>query len=241
MNKSRNVAVDVGNSSAKVGVFENDALIRKEQVQFLKDLPKDLFGKGHHWMFSSVAGAKDLSSLMEGESYQVLDAATPLPIKVSYQTPNTLGVDRLAAAVGGCAHYPDRNLLVVDAGSCITYDLVTREGTFEGGVIAPGLLMRMRAMSEFTHALPDIRSEWAQHFGAGAGKTTRACLARGAVDGIRHEIDGFIEQFSKDYNDLIVIMTGGDTVHFESILKAPIFADFDLVLKGLNRILNHNQ
>lgn len=241
MRNSRNVAVDVGNSSVKVGVFDRDQLVDKVKVTSLDNLPEDLFGQGYHWLFSSVSGTGNLSELMEGEHFAVLDQETGLPIGLSYDTPDTLGVDRLAAAVGAWTHFPQRNVLIIDAGTCVTYDLLDAEGIFQGGVIAPGLAMRMQAMNAFTHALPDVRSDWNDHVISGPGKTTRQCLTRGAYDGLIHEIDGFITQFSKEYDELVVMMTGGDLMHFESKLKAHIFADFDLVLKGLNRILNHNQ
>ncbi|MEQ8470126.1 MAG: type III pantothenate kinase [Marinoscillum sp.] len=242
MRKRTNVVVDIGNSKIKSALFEGDELKSKIQTYRLQDL-LDHYGFGsHQWIFSSVNNSnQEITEIFNQESHLILSRETPLPIVLNYDTPETLGVDRVAAAVGGSYNYPEKNVLIIDAGTCITYDVVSKVGAFEGGVIAPGLQMRMKSMNHYTKRLPDISEDWSQIMLKNLGKSTRECLLAGSFAAIVHEMNGFIDQFKKEYPELVVILTGGDANYFESKVKAPIFADFDLVLRGLNRILNHNQ
>ena len=237
-----NVAVDIGNTRIKSALFEGMVKKSSYSCDHLEDLIGH-YGVGkHQWIFGSVKGnASDVQSLFKEEEALYLTHDTLLPITINYDTPETLGVDRLAAAVGANGQYPDSNVLVIDCGTCITYDLVDGDGVYQGGAIAPGLKMRTKAMSHFTRQLPDISEEMSQIMLKNLGKSTRECLLAGSLSAIIHEMNGFIDHFLKEYGDLVVMMTGGDTNHFESKLKAPIFADFDLVLTGLNRILIKNQ
>lgn len=197
-------------------------------------------GTENRWIFSSVKDRKEqIAAIFQDVDLLVLDRSTPVPLVLDYDTPETLGMDRLAAAVGAYHLYPNETILVIDAGSCITYDIV-EAGAYKGGVIAPGLKMRMRAMNHFTSRLPDISIEWQDIPLRSPGKSTKECMVNGAYIGMVHEIDGYVEQYMKEYPGLAVILTGGDAIHFESKLKAPIFANLNLVLIGLNRILNHN-
>ncbi len=207
----------------------------------LSDLISQCPEKVGSFIFSTVRGNEStIKSHFKNEQILILNHQTPIPIRLDYKTPETLGLDRIAAAVGA-HHLYKKDLLVIDAGTCITYDLVDKQGIYRGGVISPGLQMRMRAMSNYTAALPDISSEWEEIPDVFPGKSTKECLLHGAKQAILHEMNGFIDQFTEEYTHLSVILTGGDTPHFESNLKAPIFADFDLVLTGLNRILNYNK
>lgn len=241
MANEQNIAVDIGNTRIKSGVFRGTELVEIRHWEDLDDL-RNYFGQqGYRWVFSTVAGNRDhVQRFFTAESPLVLAPDTPLPIGVDYGSTQTLGMDRLAAAVGAWSLVPGQNLLVVDAGSCITYDLVI-DNTFIGGAIAPGLRMRMKAMAHFARQLPDISPEWESIAAGLVGKTTRECLRVGAFDGLLHELNGFIRSFKNEYNQLTVVLTGGDGPYFESKLKEPIFAASNLVLTGLNRILNHNQ
>lgn len=237
-----NVAVDIGNSRIKSALFEG----LEKKSSFSCDRPEDLINhygaSNHQWIFGSVQGNNaNVRSIFNGEQALYLSHTTPLPISLNYDTPETLGVDRIAAAVGAAIHHPDQNVLVIDCGTCITYDFIDNTGVYQGGAIAPGLKMRTKAMSQFTRQLPDISEEMSQIMLKNLGKSTRECLLAGSLSAIVHEMNGFIDHFLKEYGDLVVMMTGGDTNYFESKLKAPIFADFDLVLTGLNRILIKNQ
>ena len=237
-----NVAVDIGNTRIKAALFTESAKEPTYTCKGYEDLLDHYGRKEHQWIFGSVSDDQQvLKEVFSDEDVLILDHNTPLPIRVNYDTPETLGVDRLAAAAGAAHQFPKRNVLVIDCGTCITYDIIDSAGIFQGGVIAPGLTMRMKAMSDYTRRLPDISSEMSQIMLKNLGKSTRECLLAGSLSASVHEIDGFISSFLKEYDQLVVMMTGGDTNHFESKVKAPIFADFDLVLTGLNRILIKNQ
>lgn len=171
------------------------------------------------------------------EVFLELDALTELPIENLYETPETLGKDRLAAAVGANELFPDQNLLVIDAGTAITYDLVSEKNQFIGGNISPGLEMRFKALNQFTGKLPLIKqSEDFQTI----GRNTTDAIRSGVQNGILYEIDRTIDIFNRNYQNLQIIMTGGDSNFFDKKLNYSIFVHFNLTLIGLNRILEHN-
>jgi len=171
------------------------------------------------------------------EVFLELDALTELPIENLYETPGTLGKDRLAAAVGANELFPDQNLLVIDAGTAITYDLVSEKNQFIGGNISPGLEMRFKALHQFTGKLPLInQSEDFQTI----GRNTTDAIRAGVQNGILYEIEQTIDIFNRNYQNLQIIMTGGDSNFFDKKLNYSIFVHFNLTLIGLNRILEHN-
>lgn len=165
-----------------------------------------------------------------------LDKDTPVPIKLEYRTPHTLGSDRLAAAVGAMNEAPGRNILIVDAGSAITIDFVDSNGTFRGGNISPGVKMRLEALHKFTERLPFIDKEGDTPT---IGYDTNTAIRSGVIHGICHEIDGYITDFKNKYPDLLVFLTGGDEKTLINKIKSHIFADRFLVAKGLNYILEN--
>lgn len=169
--------------------------------------------------------------------YIELDADTPLPIKNNYRTPKTLGRDRLAAVTGAFALFPGQNSLVIDAGTCITYDLLTKEGIFAGGNISPGLKMRFQAMHSFTAKLPMVAKGTIRSI---IGTSTKSALRVGAQWGAILEMQGFIDLFSDQFGSINVLLTGGDANFFAKKLKSQIFVNQNLVLTGLNKILSHN-
>ncbi len=160
-----------------------------------------------------------------------------LPIGINYATPHTLGLDRIAAAVGAYTQHPGTPALIIDAGTCVTYDLLTAEGVFAGGNIAPGIELRLRAMHEHTGKLPQINAEGEI---PEMGFSTETAMRAGTIRGIVHEIEGYIAQLKEDYPELFVFLTGGDALKLEAKIKSRIFVDPNLVLTGLNRILHEN-
>jgi type III pantothenate kinase len=158
---------------------------------------------------------------------------TPVPIGNAYATPQTLGADRLAAAVGGVELFPDSDLLIIDFGTAITIDYV-EGGVFLGGNISPGMTTRFRALADYTAKLPLCQATEAQ---LSYGTTTREAIEQGVMQGITHEIEGYINEFKQKYCDLLVFLTGGDEKPLKNRIKNCIFADKYLVAKGLNRIL----
>jgi type III pantothenate kinase len=166
----------------------------------------------------------------------IFNSATPIPIQNNYQSPQTLGLDRLAAAVGASHRFPNRDILIIDMGTAIKYDLVSSHGVFEGGMIGPGLHMRFKSLHTFTQRLPLIEEVRIPPL---VGSDTVTCMQSGVVNGMIAEINGIIKQFSRS-SELKVILTGGDAAFFESQINYPTFAAPNLVLEGLYRILKHN-
>jgi type III pantothenate kinase len=235
------IAIDLGNTAAKVGIFEGETLVKPAQrveVAGLPALVEEM--RPRHVIICSVSGdaAALRAQLMPVvPSVYVLDYLLPVPVANLYQSPQTLGMDRLAAVAGAAAMYPGQHCLVIDLGTCITYDLVDADGHYHGGAISPGLRMRFQAMHTFTARLPLIEPE------AGAeiiGKTTRAAMQSGVVNGLLGEIEGMMARYGSRFFPLTTILCGGDALFFESQLKGIIFAVPELVLIGLNRILLHN-
>ena len=166
-----------------------------------------------------------------------LDHLTELPIENLYETPETLGKDRIAAAVGANELFPDQNLLIIDAGTAITYDLVSEKNQFIGGNISPGLEMRFKALNHFTGKLPLVN--YSDDFET-VGRNTIDAIRAGVQNGILFEIAQTIDLFNRNYQNLHIIMTGGDSYFFDKKLNYSIFVNFNLTLIGLNRILEHN-
>jgi type III pantothenate kinase len=179
---------------------------------------------------------------LQAANWLVLDAALAVPIVKAYDTPQTLGADRVAAAVGATTVFPGQDCLVIDMGTCITADIVDRKHRFQGGIISPGLRMRLQAMSQFTARLPLIPvSELSiDNWPSVVGKNTKQAMSSGVLNGMLFEMDGIISRHREQYPDLKVVICGGDASIFESHLKPPIFAVPELVLRGLNRILEYN-
>jgi type III pantothenate kinase len=161
----------------------------------------------------------------------------PLPVVNLYATPLTLGVDRLAGVCGAQQIFPLQHCLVIDAGTCITYDFLDKEGKYYGGGISPGLKMRFQAVHTFTAKLPLVTPKGHVPL---IGNSTESCIQSGVVNGVLAELDGIIDQYGKKFEGLRVILCGGDAMFFENQLKASIFASPELVLIGLNSILNYN-
>lgn len=234
------LAIDSGNTFSKIGWFDHDRLIKSAfGLKFQELIEAVRNSSAERIIFSSVSHTADefQEALQLSVPVLRLTNQTPLPIGISYETPGTLGADRLAAAVGANSLYPGRDMIVIDAGTCVTYDLIDREGVFQGGAIAPGLRLRFRAMHEFTRRLPLIEDMDSRHL---IGKSTVKSMQSGAVNGMVAEIQGMIAAYREDYSGSGVVMCGGDLSFFESRLKLPIFAVPELVLVGLNRILQYN-
>ncbi|MEZ4902933.1 MAG: type III pantothenate kinase [Spirosomataceae bacterium] len=171
-----------------------------------------------------------------------LSPTLPLPIQKNYDTPATLGADRLAAAVGAKVLFPNDHCLVIDMGTCVTYDWVSAAATFEGGIISPGLRMRFQAMHTFTKRLPliEVMPQATLLWPSLLGKSTQTAMESGAFNGLLAEMEGFIQRYQQERGECQVLLCGGDGPLFENSLKSRIFAAPNLVLIGLNRILQYN-
>lgn len=238
-----NLAIDIGNSRTKAGVFANGQLLsfwvgEPAREQEIFELATN---HGVQNVILSTVG-KDLSADMEQKFSDLfrfirLDATTPLPFENRYKTPHTLGKDRLAAVAGAQALFPGQACLVVDAGTCITLDVLSATGAYLGGNIAPGIPMRLRAMHEFTQRLPLV--DMGPLTGL-LGDSTHTALRNGAQLGAALEIEAMAQRLCTEMNEIIIVLTGGDAVRLAESLKNEIFVQPNLVLIGLNKILSHH-
>ncbi len=242
-----NLIVDWGNTRIKAAWFDGATLTATDRFTSVDQLGKAIAVKRPDRMIvssTSHAGQSLADAIPElaGIDWLVLDAQLPVPVTKNYETPHTLGADRVAAAVGAMAMFPEQDCLILDLGTCITGDIVDRTGTFQGGLISPGLNMRLLAMHQQTARLPLIPVQEIRETGWPPllGKNTRQAMSSGAVSGMLFELEGIIAGHRKKYPDLTVVLCGGDASLFESHLKPPIFAVPELVLRGLNRILEYN-
>lgn len=223
-------------------MFTGPELVRTEVWD--KAAVKDIL-KHHHQqgvssliMTSTSVTKEEMQDVLQLFDYHLwLDHHTPLPLVNAYQTPHTLGPDRMAAAVGAWSEAPGQNLLIIDAGTCVTYDIVSAAGVFEGGNIAPGLTMRLQAMHDYTRRLPLVevppRLPW-------IGRNTAEALQAGGIGGMVLEMAGMMAKYRRRWKNLKVFLTGGDANFFGNHLKRRIFVSPELVLKGLNQILLYN-
>ena len=164
--------------------------------------------------------------------------STPIPISNRYRTPETLGSDRLAAVIGASSLKPGTDLLIIDAGTCITYEVIDARGNYWGGNIAPGMQMRLRALHEFTARLPLVEAEGEV---PGMGYNTETAIRSGVLRGMKYEIEGYIKSMRSKFPHLQVFLTGGDHINFDTNIKNSIFSDRYLVPRGLNKILDYNE
>ena len=169
-----------------------------------------------------------------------LDASTPLPFKNRYISKQSLGYDRIAAISGAIDIYPNNNVLVINAGTCITYDLITAENAYLGGGISPGIRMRFKSLHAFTSKLPFIEPNDEQKTDL-VGADTEKSIMSGVLNGILAEVDGIIDRYKRKFPGLKIIVSGGDYKYFDRNLKNNIFATPNIVLKGLNSIHNFNE
>lgn len=237
----RSIAVDAGNTGTKYGIFEGDNLLKQGYFQGIDNMPPEITDHTfEHAIVASVAAdaANYSARLSVTGKTVVLSAQTALPVLNNYKTPQTLGADRIAAAVGAYYFFPGRNCLVFDAGTAITHEFVTAAGSYEGGGIAPGLRMKLKALHTFTQRLPLV--DQIPDIFPLTGQTTQESILSGVLAGTVAELNGLIQLYSEKAPDLTVILCGGDAGFFESKLKGRIFVIPELVLIGLHRILIHN-
>lgn len=239
-----NLVVDIGNSRTKLAIFLKKELVDSWTVDKLRigrlEEIKNAYPDLERAILSSVSTAdpKVVGYLKSVFSYFLeLNYMTPVPIKNQYKTPHTLGLDRLAAAIGACELFPGKDLLVIDAGTAVTFDLIESNGTFKGGNISPGLRSRFRALHEFTKKLPLIEETVEYPV---IGQTTEEAIRAGVINGMVFEMDGTIDLFRENRPGLQPLLTGGDALFFERRLKNAIFVKFEITLIGLNRILEYN-
>ena len=238
-----NLIVDIGNTLVKLAVSDGGRIVAQRCVERLHPSMLDELLEGRRAAKAVVAStrgeADDVTEMVRPRADYLLEftSQTPVPVANAYRTPETLGRDRLAAAVGATVLYPGRNVLIVDFGTAVTIDLVTADATFRGGCISPGMKTRFRALHDYTAKLPLCAATESEEL---AGLTTRQAIELGVMNGIAFEIEGYAARMRSQIDDLCVIFTGGDANFFVKRIKNTIFAHCDLVFLGLNRILEYN-
>lgn len=233
----RKITIDEGNTITKLALFEGDDLVLKENNVSVERV-LELASNCDRLIVSSVKKDSEYGALSEKKDVLVLNSTTPLPVSNCYKTPNTLGNDRIALVVGATVHYSGHNVLVIDAGTCITYDFINAEQEYLGGSISPGIRMRYSALHQYTSQLPMLKTE---EKAALIGGDTEESIHSGVINGVLAEIDGVIQRYIEQYPDVKVVVTGGNVKLFDKGLKNTIFASPNLLMEGLNKILDYNE
>ena len=239
-----NLILDIGNTQIKAAVFNQHELVHLEssketEVEFADAIIRK-YPKVENVIISSVRHlSNNLLSFIENRSRKLflLNADLPIPLENLYESKNTLGYDRLAACAGACDKYPKSNILVIDAGTAITFDFVNDKAQYLGGCISPGLNMRFKALNQFTQKLPHLSIN--QEFNL-IGKNTNDAVISGVQNGIVFEVDSYINNIRNQYPNLKVVLTGGDAIFIHKFIKNHADLQPEILLEGLNSILEFN-
>lgn len=238
-----NLIIDIGNTVSKLAVFEVNEKIFISKIQSVTEpLLREIKEKfSINKVIYSIVSSDNHTETVVYESMGIkavkLTNRTPLPFSLDYLSPETIGTDRLAGVAGAYNKFPDKNVLIIDAGTAVTYDFLTSDGIFKGGNISPGLYMRFRALHEYTGRLPLVKP--GNQFSTPARNTEEAIRA-GVQQGLIFEINEYIRTFKKRHRDLVVIFTGGDGKFIMEIRGVQSIFSPDLIVEGLNYILNYN-
>lgn len=239
-----NLVIDIGNTATKLAIFESDELIEKRQVKSLdaEKLKKILseYGQIKNSIICSVTHhpIEIEEILIDKSNFINFSFETRIPIKNSYLTPQTLGKDRLAAAIGANEIFPNQNVLCIDVGTCIKYDFLNAENEYLGGAISPGIVMRFKSLKQFTDKLPLIT--FSNDETKLIGRNTEESIRSGVQLGVIAEINYTIENYHSIFSELRIVLTGGGSSELQKHLKKDIFASPNLILKGLNKVLTIN-
>ncbi len=239
------LAIDVGNTQVKAAVFEGNTMLEKEMVELLRfreAVEKIL--ENHPAIENMVVASvgktqkNDFSGFSKPLKVWFVSHEEKFPFKNNYATPATLGIDRLVLATGAVLKYPKQNRLVIDAGTCVTYDFVDENDTYLGGAISPGIRLRYEALHNYTAKLPLLSRDTPVGF---IGNTTNQSIQSGVVNGLALEIEGFVNLYSAAYQNFIIILTGGDAEFLAKRLKNTIFANQNFLLESLNQLFQYNK
>ena len=235
------LAVDIGNTLTKLAVFEGDKVLKVISKKEVTNAEINVFVNEFNikkGIISSVSAKNETIELLKNYKFLELSHTTPLPLQINYKTPQTLGLDRIAAAVGAKNQVAE-SVLIIDMGTCVTYDFVNENNEYLGGGISPGFEMRFKALNTFTGKLPLVRFDKGKLMLV--GNSTENSIISGVYNGMSNEINGIINSYLSQYKNLKIVVTGGDRNLFDLEPKNRIFADEFLVLKGLNEILIYNE
>ncbi len=234
------IAIDVGNTSIKAYIESSNSHFHYKSehidtlLEFISPFTVDTFSI----IVSNVRNDYEIENILKKARHSLyLNHTTPLPIKNLYQSPESLGVDRIASAVGAFSLFKNCPCLIIDAGTAITIDILNGNGEYLGGAISPGIETRFKALHHFTGKLPQLEKS---NFVSYPGKTTVESIQTGVVLGVINEIEKYINDFLEKYPEGKTIITGGDSLYLVKFIKKTIFAEPDLVVKGLINILKYN-
>ena len=239
------LTIDVGNSRIKVAVFEHNKQLDFfifETNEALKNF-KNIFQKYSNLqkiILSSVGKLDEevVNFIKSQFQTEIIDHKSKFPFANLYATPETLGIDRMVLAAGATLMYPNQNRLIIDAGTCITYDFVNAENQYLGGAISPGIKIRYKSLNNYTSKLPLLTLS--EDFEI-IGNSTKSAIHSGVINGVIFEIEGFISQYSLKNQDLTIILTGGDAEFLAKRLKSTIFANSNFLLESLNLLSLYTQ
>lgn len=235
-----NLCIDIGNTKTKLGLFDKNEL--KEVFVSGKSIEEITRTHKIQNAIVSITGANDelIATLQQkGVAVILLSHLLRLPIQILYSTPETLGADRIAGTVAANSFFPNTHVLKIDFGTCITFDFVNNRNQYLGGAISPGMMMRFKALNNYTSKLPLVDPARFNNYYL-TGTDTSTSILSGVVNGIKNEVQGIIKEYNQRYGTLKVVTTGGDAAMFATVMESEIFARPYLVLEGLNIILNHN-
>jgi type III pantothenate kinase len=238
-----NICIDVGNTLTKIAVFKDEEIVHSEKFEDVSIAEFKQICKKYNIKNGIVSSVKEDNTILYNELKHllkrliILDSETKIPIENRYKSPKTLGKDRLAVVIGANYLYPGKDILVIDAGSAITFDFINEKGEYIGGNIAPGLSMRFKALHEYTSKLPLLSPQDDYLL---LGTNTNEAIIAGVQNSILFETETYINELGKVYGGLITLITGGDAFFFENKLNNTIQVVPNLVVIGLNRILNFN-
>lgn len=237
------LVIDIGNTRTKIAMFENNTI---SETFFLEGEKKlDFFLKNFsssneklQIALSSVGKLEEetLDWLKQNTDLIVITHKSSFPFKNLYATPTTLGIDRMVLSAGAVLKYPKQNRLVIDAGTCITYDFINDCDEYLGGAISPGLMLRYKSLNDYTEKLPLLKLENINYL---IGNQTANSIHSGIVNGVTSEIDGIINEYQKKYPQLTIILTGGDTLFLAKRLKNVIFANSNFLLESMNTLYQY--
>ena len=238
------LAIDVGNTRIKTAVFEHDTILSLNIIENDSldiDLKKILnqFKEVNKIIIASVSNAatEDFKIIFKAYSVQFITYKTQFPYINRYRTPETLGIDRMVLASGAVLLFPNTNRLIIDAGTCITFDYVDQKNNYLGGAISPGLRLRYKSLNNYTAKLPLLETKIPDFI---IGNSTAEAIHSGVVNGLLCEIDGIINDFKAKNSNFIIILTGGDTEFLAIQLKNTIFANSNFLLESLNLLYIYN-
>lgn len=238
------LTIDVGNTNVKVAVIKQFNIVEKfvfQKNNFQNNF-QIIFKKHPNHTKAVLASVskldeKDIAWLKNQLDVIEINADSIFPFKNEYTTPNTLGIDRRVLASGAVLQYPNQQVLIIDAGTCITYDFISNKNEYLGGAISPGLRLRYQALHDYTAKLPLLENNLPEDF---IGNSTNQSIHSGVVNGLCYEIEGFISEFSVKKEQFTIILTGGDAIFLANRLKSTIFADENFLLKSLHQLYTYS-